>query len=157
MCGAETFPSFHVSGTFLPDVPGFQVPPDSIFPPQQLGLPIGRFPSIFNFTTALIFCCIISSFDVPEPFQPSSHNHRYRFHLCFLLRSANFSVVLTGSPPLPIAPLSSLLLPCALIFAMFRRRKATSVESLSGIYQYLQVRWNCLVANHSVLSIKQRI
>ena len=25
---AETFPSFPVSGTFLPDVPGFQYPPE---------------------------------------------------------------------------------------------------------------------------------
>ena len=31
---AETFPSFSVSGPFLPDAPGFQVPPDSIFPLQ---------------------------------------------------------------------------------------------------------------------------
>ena len=38
LCGvaalAETFPSFPVSGPFLPDVPGFQVPPDSVFPSQ---------------------------------------------------------------------------------------------------------------------------
>ena len=38
LCGvaglAETIPSFPVSDPFLPDVPGFQVPPDSIFPPR---------------------------------------------------------------------------------------------------------------------------
>ena len=38
LCGVvgplETFPSLPVSGPFLPDVPRFQVPPDSIFPPQ---------------------------------------------------------------------------------------------------------------------------
>ena len=31
---AETFPSFSDSGPFLLDVPGFQVPSDSIVPPQ---------------------------------------------------------------------------------------------------------------------------
>ena len=38
MCGvaglAETFPAFTVTGPLLPDVSGFQIPPDSIFPPQ---------------------------------------------------------------------------------------------------------------------------
>ena len=29
---AETFPLFPVSGPFLPDTPGFQVPPDSVLP-----------------------------------------------------------------------------------------------------------------------------
>ena len=58
MCGveglAETIPSFPVSGPFLPDVPGFQVPSDSVFPPQ-LRFSLGRFPSAFISTTARMF------------------------------------------------------------------------------------------------------
>ena len=88
LCGveglAETFPSFPVSGPFLTDVPVFQVPPDNIFPPQPrsssralpLHLHFDNCPDVFY---------LISSFDVPEPFQPShSHNHRYRSHHCYL-------------------------------------------------------------------------
>ena len=48
LCGvaglADTFPSFPVSDSFLPDVPGFQVPPDNIFPPPRRSSSIGRFP-----------------------------------------------------------------------------------------------------------------
>ena len=51
---AETFPSFSVSGPFLLDVPGFQVPSDSIVP-LQFGLPLGRFHSIFISATARMF------------------------------------------------------------------------------------------------------
>ena len=51
---AETFPSFPVSGPFLPDVPGFQVPPDSVFPPQ-LWSSSRALPHIFISTTARIF------------------------------------------------------------------------------------------------------
>ena len=80
---AETFPSFSVSGPFLLDVPGFQIPSDSIVPPQlwsssralPLHLHFCNCSNVFSFT---------SSFDVSKPFQPSpSHNRRYRFHLCF--------------------------------------------------------------------------
>ena len=75
---AETFPSFSVSGPFLLDFPGFQVPSDSIFH-RNFGLPLHRHfcncSDVFSFT---------SPFDVSKPFQPSpSHNRRYRFHLCF--------------------------------------------------------------------------
>ena len=58
----------------------FQVPSDSIFPPQlssssralPLHLHFDNCSDVFGFI----------SFDVPEPFPPS-HTHRYRFHLCF--------------------------------------------------------------------------
>ena len=88
LCGvaglAETFPSFPVSGTFLPDVPGFQVPTDSIFPPR-LRSSARAIPLHLHFDNCSDVFCFISSFDVHEPFQPSpSHNHRCRFHLCFL-------------------------------------------------------------------------
>ena len=57
LCGvaglAETFPSFPVSGPFLPDVPGFQVLTVSFY--LHFGLPLGRFPSIFISTTARMF------------------------------------------------------------------------------------------------------
>ena len=40
LCGvaglAETIPSLPCSGPFLPDVPGFHVPSDSVFPSQPL-------------------------------------------------------------------------------------------------------------------------
>ena len=76
---AETLPSLTVSGPFLIDAPGFQVPSDSVFPSQPrsssralpLHLHFHSCSDVFSFT---------SSF-VPEPFQPSpSHNRRYRFH-----------------------------------------------------------------------------
>ena len=80
---AATFPSFPVSGPFLPDVPGFRVHPDSIFPPQ-LRSSSRALPLHLHFNNCSDVFSFISSFDVPEPFQPSSsHNHRYRFHLCF--------------------------------------------------------------------------
>ena len=50
----ETFPSFSVSGPFILDVPGFQVPSDSIVPPN-FGRPLGRFPTIFISATARMF------------------------------------------------------------------------------------------------------
>ena len=73
----ETFPSFSVSGPFLPDVPGFQVPPDGFFPPQ-LRSSSRTLPLHLHFDNRSDVFCFISSIDVPEPFQPSpSHNHRY--------------------------------------------------------------------------------
>ena len=101
---AETFPSFPVSGPFLPDVPGFQVPPDSIFP-HQLRSSFRALPLHLHFENCSDVFCFTSCFDVPEPFQLSpSHNHRYIFIISFN-RCSN---LLT---PLPIAPFSSLLLP----------------------------------------------
>ena len=41
-------------------------------------------PHHLHFNNCSDVFSFISSFDVPEPFKPSpSHNHRYRFHLCF--------------------------------------------------------------------------
>ena len=74
----------------------------------DLGLPLGRFPSIFILATALMFFCLISS--LPEPFQPS-HNHCYRFHK-LLHPGSHLSNVPEGSH-LPIAPSSYILLPYA--------------------------------------------
>ena len=50
----DTFPSFPASGTFLLNVPGFQVPPGSIFQPQ-LWYFSRALPSIFISTTARMF------------------------------------------------------------------------------------------------------
>ena len=88
LCGvaglAETFPSFPVSGPFLPDSPGFHVPPDRIFPPQLRSSSMAL-PLHLHFDNCSDVFCFISSFDVPESIQHSpSHNHRYRFHPCFL-------------------------------------------------------------------------
>ena len=74
---AETFPSFSVSCPFLLDFPGFQVPSDSIVPPQLLSSS-RALPLHLHFCNCSDVFSFISSFDVPEPFQPSpSHNHRY--------------------------------------------------------------------------------
>ena len=88
LCGvagtAETFPSFSVSGPFLPDVPGFKVPSDSVFPWQHQSSS-RALPLHLHFDNCSDVFCFISSFDVPETFQPSpSHDHRYQFHSCFL-------------------------------------------------------------------------
>ena len=104
---AETFPSFTVRGPFLPDVPGFQVPPGSrpIYPPQLWSSSRARPLSSFK---QLLGCFqFISSFDVPEPFQHShSHNHRYRFHLYDSSKISSFLRCSNMLIPLPIAPFS---------------------------------------------------
>ena len=64
---AETFQSFPVSGPFLPDVPSFQVLPDSIFPPQRRSSSRAR-PLHLHFDNCSDVFGFISSFDVPEPF-----------------------------------------------------------------------------------------
>ena len=103
---ADTFPSFPVSGPFLPDVPGFQVLPDSTFPPQ-LRSSYRALPLHLHFDNCADVFCFISSFDVPEA-----------FNLLLLItiaigstfpspRSPHLSGVQTGSSPLPIAPFSS--------------------------------------------------
>ena len=67
VCGvaglAETFPFLPVSGPLLPDLAGFQVHSDSVFPYQRviLGLPLGCFASIFISTTAP-FCFLFHLF-----------------------------------------------------------------------------------------------
>ena len=69
LCGvaglAETFPSFPVSGPFLPDVPGFQVPSDSVLPPQ-LGYPSRALPFIFISTTARMFSVLSLLLECPN-------------------------------------------------------------------------------------------
>ena len=80
---ADNFPSFPASGPFLPDVPGFHVPPASIFPPQ-LRSSSSALPLDLHFNNCSDVFSFISCFDMPEPFQPSPSRHnRYRFHLCF--------------------------------------------------------------------------
>ena len=80
---AETFPFFSVSGPFLLDFPGFQVPSDSIFP-SQLWSSSRVLPLHLHFCNCSDVFSVTSPFDVSKPFQPSpSHNRRYRFHLCF--------------------------------------------------------------------------
>ena len=73
LCGAaglvETFPSLPVSGPFLPDVPGFQAPSDSVFPPQlrssSMALPL----HLGHYCNCSDVICFISSFIVPEALQ----------------------------------------------------------------------------------------
>ena len=132
---AETFPLFPVSRPFLPDVPGFHVPPDSIFPPQ-LRSSSRALPLHLHFNNCSDVFWFISSLDVPEPFQPSpSHNHRHRFHLCFFQDLLISPVFWKTHPHCPSHHFH--LCCCHTLFimalTMFRSRKATSVESLSGI------------------------
>ena len=105
LCGvaglAKTFPSTSVSGPFLIDVPGFQVPSDSVFPLQPRsssralplhlhfcnGSDVFSFISSFNVSVSVCYCipqCVwliagVCTRYVPEPFQPSSsRDHRYQ-------------------------------------------------------------------------------
>ena len=99
---ADTFPSFLVSGPFIPDVPSIQVPSESVFPPQlrssSRALPLHlHFHNCSHALFHLLLC------NVAEPFQPSpSHDHRYLWTPLLPPRSPHFSGVPTGSHPLPI-------------------------------------------------------
>ena len=60
---ADTFPSFPVSGPFLPDVPRFQFPSHSIFPPQLwsssrgfLSIVISKSAQMFSVSYLLLTC-----------------------------------------------------------------------------------------------------
>ena len=77
---AETFPSFPACGPFLPDVPGFQVPSDSVFLPQ-----LRSFSRVLPLHLHFCNCSdvSVSSLLLTCPNQPS-HDNRYRFHPCFL-------------------------------------------------------------------------
>ena len=78
----QTVPSFSV-GSFLLDFPGFQFPPDSIFP-SHLRSSSRALPLHLHFCNCSDVFSFTSPFDVSKPFQPSpSHNRRYCFHLCF--------------------------------------------------------------------------
>ena len=70
MNNKDTFPSFSVSGPFLLDVPGVQVPSGSIVPTQRLSSS-RALPLHLQFCNCSdVFSCT-SSFDVSKPFQPS--------------------------------------------------------------------------------------
>ena len=104
----ETFPSLPVSGTFLSDLPGFQLSSDTVLP--SLGLPLWCFPYIFISATALMFFVSRLLFyswsllSVP-PFLPP--------------RSLNFSQKIpVGSHPLYKSPSSSMLLRSTFIFLL---------------------------------------
>ena len=126
---AETFPSLPVSGPFLPDLPCFLVSSDSVLP----GSSSTALPLHIISATALMFS-VSCLFTCP--------NHSNLLSVSPLLppRSAHFSDVPVCSHPLSFAPSSSLLLPFAFhplrTFAMFRSRKAMSVEPpflISGV------------------------
>ena len=61
---SKIFSSYHVSVSFLPDVPGFQVHHDSICPPRLLSFSRAR-PPIFISTTSRMFS--VSSLLLPCP------------------------------------------------------------------------------------------
>ena len=106
---AETFPSFSVSGPFLPDVPGFQVSSDSIVTPQlrssSRALPLHLL--FCNCSDVFIF---IYPFDVPEPFQPSPSHNLAVGSTFASSKISSFLVCSNMPPPFPIAPFTSLLL-----------------------------------------------
>ena len=108
LCGvaglADTIPSFSVSGPFLPDVPGLQVPPDCILQPQ-LRSSSSALPSIFISTTARMFS--VSSLLLTCTNNSSlirlitiAMGNGGGYHILLLPRSHHLSGVLTYSPPL---------------------------------------------------------
>ena len=128
---AETFPSFSVSGPFLLDFPGFQVPSDSIVPPQL-------WSSSRSAPPPSSFLQLLGCFSVSPILLTCPNNSSLLLLITVAIASTfvlptspHFAGVLTGSPSLPIAPFSSLLLPYAfhlcLTLTMFRIRKAKSV------------------------------
>ena len=129
---AGTFPYFPVSGPSLPDVNGFQVLPDSVFPPQlrSSSRALTRHLHFHNWSAVFSF---VLSFNEPEPFQPSpSHGHRYRFHHSFLHFLLIYPVFHCPSHHYHLCCCHTLFI-FNLTSAMFRNRNATSVQSLSGI------------------------
>ena len=81
LCGlavhAETFPSSELC-PILPDLAGFHVCSDCVFPSQPKA-----FPLHLHFDNCSDVFRFISSFHVPEPFQPS-HDHHSQLHPCSL-------------------------------------------------------------------------
>ena len=71
-----------ISGSFLPDAPGFLVPPDRIIPPQ-LCSSSRALPLHLHFDNCSGVLDFVSSFGVAKPLQPS-HNRRYLFHFRYL-------------------------------------------------------------------------
>ena len=90
MCFIATF-------TGLRNVPGFQVPSDSIFPPQ-LRSSSRALPFHLHVNNCLDVFSLISSLDVPEPDQPSPS---LSVPPLLLPMSPNFRGVLSGSPHCP--------------------------------------------------------
>ena len=89
---AETFPSFSVSGPFLHDFPGFQVPSDGIAQPQLWSS--SRALSIhLNFCNCWDVFSFISSYDLPEPFHPSPSNSRVQYKI-YTKRSTKCNIIL---------------------------------------------------------------
>ena len=81
---AKTCPSFSVSGPFLFGFPRYQIPPDCIVP-SQLRSSSMALPLHLHFHNCSDVLSLISSFDVPEPFQPSpSHNFYTVYALYFM-------------------------------------------------------------------------
>ena len=92
--------------------------------------------------TACRFSCFISSFNLPQPFQPLPfHDHRYRYHPSFLPD-------LWCSNRLTPDAFPSLLLPYSfhwLCFAAIKQRRSNQ----RLIYQELHFRGNLLLRYHS--------
>ena len=77
----KTFLSFPVSGPFLPDVPGFQVPTVSVFPPQLRSS--SRAPLHLHFCNCSDVFCFISSFKSHLCMQQNTtFDGRFRKLLC---------------------------------------------------------------------------
>ena len=74
----------YIYGPLLSDVPGFQLPPDSIFPPQ-LRSSSTALPLHLHVDNCSDFFSCISSFDVPEPFQPSPGCRRCRIIYIYII------------------------------------------------------------------------
>ena len=126
LCGvagiADNFPSFPVSGPLLYDVPGFQVPPDSIFPPQ-IRSSSRALPLHLHFDNSSDVFGFISSFDEPVLILITnaigSHNQRYRFHICNALYAIIFRIRLLyfHQPNLAHVILGSTRLPTTVLHA----------------------------------------
>ena len=109
---AETFPLFPIRGPFLPNVPGFQVPPDSIFLRQLRSSSTRALPLNLHFNNCSDVFSFTSSFDVPEPFQPSPFDFNFAMGSTFASsKTPSFLQCSSRLTPLPIAPFLSLLLP----------------------------------------------
>ena len=117
---AETFPSFPLGGPFLPDVPSFRVPSDSIFP-LQLWSSSKALPLHLLFHNCLdVFC--LRAWTIPNsPDCPSHHSHLCCYQPLFIF---NWHW------------------PCS---AAGRQHRSNHCL----VYHELHFHWNFLVANHS--------
>ena len=145
---AETFPAFPISDPFLPDSPGFRVPPDSIFPPQ-LRSSSRPLPSIFISTSARMFS--VSSLLLTCP-NHSRLRLRITVAIGSTIASSNISSFIRCSNRLtPIAHRIILIYivakpfswPC---FAAEQHRRSNHCP----VYHELQFCWNFLIADRSI-------